>query len=115
MSVTKQEQPAADPRKMDFEQLDALAEEALDSDNPTEYQYSVVEAYMEQARERRVEREMEREVRQEAERAAEREMEREVRQEAERDLQRWLKWQREVGIHRAFARDYARYMARISC
>ena len=84
---------------MDFEQLDALAEEALDSDNPTEYQYSVVEAYLEQARERRVEREMEME----------------VEREAERDLQRWLKWQREVGIHRAFARDYARYMARISC
>ena len=80
---------------MDYEQLDALAQEALDSDNPTEYQYSVVEAYMEQATQRR--------------------MKMEVEQEAERDLQRWLKWQREVGLHREFARDYARYMARISC
>ena len=80
---------------MDYEQLDALAQEALDSDNPTEYQYSVVEAYMEQATQRR--------------------MKMEVEQEAEHDLQRWLKWQREVGLHREFARDYARYMARISC
>ncbi len=84
---------------MSYEQLDALAQEAIDSDNPTEYQYSVVEEYMERARERRIERRMEVE----------------VDREAERDLQRWLKWQREVGIHRAFARDYARYMARISC
>ena len=35
--------------------------------------------------------------------------------EAERDLKRWLKWYREVGIHRDFARDYAKYMARVSC
>lgn len=36
-------------------------------------------------------------------------------QEAERDLKRWLKWYREVGIHRDFARDYAKYTARMSC
>ena len=40
---------------------------------------------------------------------------RRVNEEAERDLKRWLKWYREVGIHRDFARDYARYMARVSC
>ena len=99
MSATKKEPPATDPTKMSYAQLDALAQEAIDSDNPAEYQYSVVEEYMERARERRVESRMEME----------------VGREAERDLQRWLKYQREVGIHKAFARDYARYMARISC
>ena len=42
-------------------------------------------------------------------------LDRQVDAEAERDLKRWLKWYREVGIHKDFARDYARYMARMSC
>ena len=35
--------------------------------------------------------------------------------EEERRTVHWLKWYREVGVHRDFARDYARYMARVSC
>ena len=42
-------------------------------------------------------------------------LDRQVDVEADCDLKRWLKWYREVGIHRDFARDYARYMARMSC
>ena len=45
----------------------------------------------------------------------ERDVIRAMDQEAERDLKRWLKWYREVGIHRDFARDYAKYTARMSC
>ena len=37
------------------------------------------------------------------------------RLEEERRTKRWLKWYFEVGIHRDFARDYARHMARVSC
>ena len=62
------------------------------------------------------------EIEQKLARALEREAELEERnviramdQEAERDLKRWLKWYREVGIHRDFARDYAKYTARMSC
>ena len=111
MSVTKQEPPVSDPRKMDYEQLDALARESLDAEVLSEYQCSVLEAYLEQERRRRVERRM----KEEAKQAAKRRIDRAAQQAAKRDLQRWLKWQREVGLHREFARDYARYMARISC
>ena len=33
----------------------------------------------------------------------------------ERDLKRWLEWYKKVGIHREFARGYARHAARMSC
>ena len=99
MSVTKQGPPVADPSKMDNEQLDALAREAHNTEVLSDYQYSVLEEQMERYVQRRA--------RHSAERA--------VQKMAERDLQRWLKYQREVGIHKAFARDYAMYMARISC
>ena len=48
------------------------------------------------------------------ERMEDRERER-SRLEEERETKRWLKWYFEVGIHRDFARDYAKYMARVSC
>ena len=99
MSVTKQEPTATDPRKMDDEQLDALAREAHNTEVLSDYQYSILEEQMERCVQRR----------------ARRSAERAVQKMAEHDLQRWLKYQREVGIHRAFARDYARHMARISC
>ena len=103
MSVTKQKQPVTDPRKMDSEQLDALAQEALDAKVLSEYQCRILEEQMERDMQSRVKRRIERRI------------EREIEREAERDLQRWLKRQREVDIHRAFAQDYAKYMARISC
>ena len=107
MSVTKQEPPVTDPSKMDDEQLDALAREALDTEVLSDYQYSVLEEQMERYAQRRM--------KEEAKQAAKRRIDRAAQQAAKRNLQRWLKWQREVGLHREFARDYARYMARISC
>ena len=101
----------ADPSKVDDEQLDALAREAHNTEVLSDYQYSVLEEQMERYVQRRARRSAERAVQKMAERSAERA----VQKMAERDLQRWLKYQREVGIHKAFARDYAMYMARISC
>ena len=48
------------------------------------------------------------------ERGRKREEER-SRLEEERRTKRWLKWYFEVGIHRDYARDYARHTARVSC
>lgn len=80
------------------------------------------EAYLEmQKAEKRLQRALKREAdleEQAIDRYAEleeRDVIRAIDQEAERDLQRWLKWYREVGIHRDFARDYARYVSRMSC
>ena len=92
-----------DPREMDSEQLDALAQEALGAEVLSEYQYRILEEQMNRDMQSRVKRRVKRRI------------EREIEREAERDLQRWLKRQREVDIHRAFAQDYAKYMARISC
>ena len=103
MSVTKREQPVTGPSKMDSEQLDALAQEILGAEVLSEHQYSILEEQMDRDMQLRVKRRIERRI------------EREIEREAERDLQRWLKRQREVDIHRAFAQDYAKYMARISC
>ena len=102
MSVTKQEPAMADLRKMGSDHLEALVREALDSETLSEYQCCVLDEFMDREMDRAVDREMDRE------------MDRAVDREAERDLQRWLKWQREVGLHKAFARDYAKHMARIS-
>ena len=91
VSVTKREPAVTDPRKMDSDQLEALVREALVSESLSEYQRCALDEFMD------------------------REVDRSIDRAAKRDLQRCLKWQREVGPHREFARDYAKHVARISC
>ena len=38
-----------------------------------------------------------------------------VRKRDRERMERWLEWYAQVGIHRAFARDCAKYMAGVSC
>ena len=127
MSVEKQEEPATDLAGIDTARLMALAKEALYKGPLSEYECRVLEEFAKRERAERAARdaslamdsELDKEVALDAERAIDHEadlaMEQEMDQEAERSLQRWLKWQREVGFNKTFARDYANHAANISC
>ena len=115
VSVTK-ERDAAEPERldtMDPDRWEALVREAFEADGVAEYRHVWDElmrregpARMEEARRRR-EKEMDERI--------DREMDKRMDERIRKDMERRLDEYIQVGIHRDFARDYARHMAGASC
>ncbi len=110
---------------MDPDRWEALVKEAFEADGVAEYRHVWDElmrregpARMEEARRRRREarvermfKEMDEAIDREMDEAIDREMDERIRKDMERRLDEYI----QVGIHRDFARDYARHMAGASC
>ena len=115
VSDTK-ERDAAEPERldtMDPDRWEALVKEAFEADGVAEYRHVWDElmrregpARMEEARRRR-EKEMDERI--------DREMDKRMDERIRKDMERRLDEYIQVGIHRDFARDYARHMAGASC
>ena len=128
-------EPAGSERldKLDPDRWEALVQEAFEAEGVSEYRHVWDELLrrerrmrMEEER-RKTDREMDNEMHEvigeemdkemhevigeEMDRRMDRRMDERIRKEMERRLDQYI----QVGIHRDFARDYARYMARVSC
>ena len=127
MSVTK-ERDAAEPERldtMDPDRWEALVKEAFEADGVAEYRHVWDElmrregpARMEEARRRRREARVERmfkEMDKRMDERIDREMDKRMDERIRKDMERRLDEYIQVGIHRDFARDYARHMAGASC
>ena len=111
-------EPAGSERldKLDPDQWEALVQEAFEADGVSEYRHVWDELLrrerpmrMEEERRRKKAREEKR--REEVSRRMDERRDERIAKEMERRLDQYI----QVGIHRDFARDYARYMARVSC
>ena len=118
MSVTRQqrrgEEPAESERldKLDPDQWEALVKEAFEADGVEEYRH-VWDELLRRERPMRMEEERRRKKAREEKWHEEvsRRMDERIRRQMERRWDQYI----QVGIHRDFAQDYARYMARMSC
>ncbi len=131
MSDTKGRDAAESERldTMDPDRWEALVKEAFEADGVAEYRHVWDElmrregpARMEEARRRRREarvermfKEMDEAIDREMYEAIDREMYEGMDEGIRKDMERRLDEYIQVGIHRDFARDYARHMAGASC
>ena len=123
MSDTKDREPAESERldTLDPDRWEALVKEAFEEEDVSKYRHvwdelmrREVPARMEEARRRRWEAMDERIGRERDERIRkdmDKRMDERIRKRREQRLDEYI----QVGIHRDFARDYARYMAGASC
>ena len=135
MSVTKQQGPA-EPERLDMidpDRWEAMVKEAFEAEGVAEYRHVWDElmrregpARMEEARRRRekamdermdremderIGREMDKRMDERIGREMDKRMDERMRERMEERLDEYI----QVGIHRDFARDYARHMAGASC
>ena len=127
MSDTKDREPAESERldTLDPDRWEALVKEAFEEEDVSKYRHvwdelmrREVPARMEEARRRRWEARDERIGREMDERMDERiskEMDERRAERIRKRMEQRLDEYIQVGIHRDFARDYARYMAGASC
>ena len=122
MSVTKQQrrgEEAAEAKRLDTldpDQWEALVKEAFEADGVEEYRHVWDELLrreqpMRMEEERRREKAREEKWHEDVSRRMDERMDERIAKEMERRLDEYI----QVGIHRDFAEDYARYMARMSC